>query len=109
MKSREQGTNLDQMGKTIEEQNKIQRNLISKLESLDSQPKLLIEGDAKIIDRIVLNSFNFLKKYLDGMLINQETLLKELLMEMRKKPNAKAFPGLILKFKRFPNMSHLIR
>jgi hypothetical protein len=57
----------------IDDQNNTQKNLILRLESLDSQQRLLVEGEAKIVDRIVLKSFNFTKKHLDGKLTNQET------------------------------------
>jgi hypothetical protein len=44
------------------------------------------------VDRVLRDNFGFMKEYIDGMLTNQETLLKQILAELRKNPRADNLP-----------------
>jgi hypothetical protein len=92
LRFREQETRSEHIAGMIQRQNEEQKRLIIHLGSLNEDRATLIRGEAQNVDRILRDNFGFMKDYMDGMLTNQETLLKQILAELRKNPRADNLP-----------------
>jgi hypothetical protein len=89
---RESETRSEHISGMIQAQNEEQKRLITHLGSLNKDQAALIRGEAQNVHRIIADNFGFMRTYLDGALTNQETLLKQILVELRKNPYADNLP-----------------
>jgi hypothetical protein len=70
LKFRDKETRFEHIAGMIQTQTETQKKFIIHLERLDNQRKTLFQEGVQMVDRIIVDNFGFMKKYVNGRLTN---------------------------------------